>query len=720
MIIKLLLFVKNNFIKFSFLFLFFLSTVSYSQCAGEDASVTICNIQDPVNSSINLFSLLGGSPTSGGTWVDNSKPLEDNTFNGFLNAQELRNSGVYSYTYTVASSSGCADNNATVTLKIGPYTGVPSPNISTCDDVELFSLFQAFDGTQLPPQQNGRWTANTNAASLVGSTIKPFVLGVGTYSYTYTIPELDSCPEQSATITVSIFRKPISGIPSSLKICSTNDLTVYSNLNLNERLANEDTGGKWTEVSGTSELSNTVDNIIDVAHIYNTLGAGTYSFVYTVLSSNPICTNSQSTVQIIIEDPLDFTGSTLVVNSDICEDEIASATYSATLTKGSQPIPDGNYNVTYSINNGSTTKNITVNGDFVSGTFVFDVDRLNLPAVANYTFTIKNIVKTSSSGICNNIIGVISDVLSISPLPKINTATVTINPVCSGYDAEVEISGNTNLSNGNYRITYNLSGDNSANNQQLEFTAVNGVAIFAIPAQLIPNAGVNTLFSITNIVNIDTGCANPVSLSKAFTVNATPDVSGISLDIKNECLEGDTVVELSGLGDVTNLTFDYSLTGANVASNQTISAEVNSGKASFIIPMSVLENIGTTNFTLNSLMDDSNACSAIVVDNNTASFTLDKCIVFIPDGFSPNGDTVNDTFRIPQIEFLYPDFSLEIFNRYGNILFKGNKNKPAWDGRNSDYKIGIDGVAPNGVYFYVLHFNKGNKKPVQGSFYLNR
>jgi gliding motility-associated-like protein len=119
-------------------------------------------------------------------------------------------------------------------------------------------------------------------------------------------------------------------------------------------------------------------------------------------------------------------------------------------------------------------------------------------------------------------------------------------------------------------------------------------------------------------------------------------------------------------------------------------------------------------------MDSSNSCSVVVLDNNTASFSLDKCYIFIPDGFSPNGDMVNDTFRVPKVEFVYPDFSLEIFNRYGSLLFKGNRDKPEWTGRNSDYKIGIDGMAPNGVYFYILHLNKGNKKPIQGKLYLNR
>ncbi|MEO8254990.1 MAG: gliding motility-associated C-terminal domain-containing protein, partial [Flavobacterium sp.] len=53
-------------------------------------------------------------------------------------------------------------------------------------------------------------------------------------------------------------------------------------------------------------------------------------------------------------------------------------------------------------------------------------------------------------------------------------------------------------------------------------------------------------------------------------------------------------------------------------------------------------------------------------------------------------------------------------------LYRGNREKPDWDGKNSDYKTGIDGIAPNGVYFYILNLNKENKKPIQGRLYLNR
>lgn len=879
MIIKLLSFIKHNFIKCAILFLFFLSSNSYSQCAGTDSSLTICDIENPVHKNINLFSLLGGTPIAGGVWVDNSKPLEESIFDGMLDAQTLRNSGVYTYTY-VQAPSACTNNTATITINIGPYAGVPSPSVSTCNDVESFNLFSIFDGTKVAPQQNGTWRDN-NGVALSGSMVNPKALGVGTYFYTYTIPALGSCPQQSATVSVSVFRKPISGEPLDLRICSTDNMSAYTNLNLNDRLSDEDTGGRWSNLSGTNEITSSTDNRINVQRIYNTFGAGTYNFVYTVLSANPICTESKTQIQIIIDKPLDFTGSTLVINSDICENEIATATYRATLKRGLQPIPDGNYDVTYSINNGTTVASFVVNGDFLAGDFIFNIDRINLPVIGNYTFSITNIRSTTSLNVCNNIIGTISDVLTISPLPRINSATVKIDPICKGLPAQGEISGDTNLTNGNYRITYNLSGDNTFANQQLNFTVTNGIGLFTIPANLIPNVGVNTNFTITTIINLATGCTNTASLSKVFTVKPLPNISAVILSINNICLNKDTVIQLSGLGSLTNITLDYSLSGANVLANQSITIPVNAGNASFTIPASRFANAGNTIFTLNSILDNANGCAAVVsnksqtfsvsaipanpVSNNfnfckndlstIASLTpsgsqyqwfdsvssttplatttllvtgtyyvkevsstgcesgrtavsvtinitdiptldtdgqnfcaldqptiqslsdktnasgvlywfdaaangnqltsntlltegmtyygynfstatncysdalevtvsLSNCNVtpdfFIPDGFSPNGDQVNDVFRIPKIEFIYPDFTLEIYNRYGNLMFKGNRDKPEWTGRNSDYNVGIDGIAPNGVYFYVLQFNKGDKKPVQGRLYLNR
>ena len=87
---------------------------------------------------------------------------------------------------------------------------------------------------------------------------------------------------------------------------------------------------------------------------------------------------------------------------------------------------------------------------------------------------------------------------------------------------------------------------------------------------------------------------------------------------------------------------------------------------------------------------------------------------FIPDGFSPNGDGRNDVFNIPNIENIFPDFTIEIINRYGTTIFKGNRNNPFWNG---NYK---NTPSPNGVYFYIINYNREGYKPLQGRLYLNR
>jgi gliding motility-associated-like protein len=95
--------------------------------------------------------------------------------------------------------------------------------------------------------------------------------------------------------------------------------------------------------------------------------------------------------------------------------------------------------------------------------------------------------------------------------------------------------------------------------------------------------------------------------------------------------------------------------------------------------------------------------------------------IFIPDGFSPNNDGLNDEFYIKNIEDLYPNFELEIYNRYGNIVYKGNINTPRFNGKaNQSTFIGKD-ILPTGVYFYIVYFNDSeNTKPVQGRLYLSR
>ncbi|OYU54147.1 MAG: hypothetical protein CFE25_16045 [Chitinophagaceae bacterium BSSC1] len=53
--------------------------------------------------------------------------------------------------------------------------------------------------------------------------------------------------------------------------------------------------------------------------------------------------------------------------------------------------------------------------------------------------------------------------------------------------------------------------------------------------------------------------------------------------------------------------------------------------------------------------------------------------LYIPTAFTPNADRINDLFRIPPNSG-YQLTSMQVFNRWGQLIFDGKENSPGWDG----------------------------------------
>lgn len=80
----------------------------------------------------------------------------------------------------------------------------------------------------------------------------------------------------------------------------------------------------------------------------------------------------------------------------------------------------------------------------------------------------------------------------------------------------------------------------------------------------------------------------------------------------------------------------------------------------------------------------------------------------IPNVFSPNGDGINDTWNIP-FSNLYTKAELQIFNRFGQLIFKlTGFNKP-WDGTYQG------NLLPVGTYYYIINPNVSGGKTKAGS-----
>ena len=86
----------------------------------------------------------------------------------------------------------------------------------------------------------------------------------------------------------------------------------------------------------------------------------------------------------------------------------------------------------------------------------------------------------------------------------------------------------------------------------------------------------------------------------------------------------------------------------------------------------------------------------------------------IPEGFSPNGDGINETFHIRGL-FYYPNYSIVIFDKEGDTVFEAGPDLNEWDGRN----IFTGNELPQDTYFYVLDLGNGTPR-IKGFIYLIR
>ena len=115
--------------------------------------------------------------------------------------------------------------------------------------------------------------------------------------------------------------------------------------------------------------------------------------------------------------------------------------------------------------------------------------------------------------------------------------------------------------------------------------------------------------------------------------------------------------------------------------------------------------------------EDLNGCEsidALKVEVDLTACNDDDLVIY--DGFSPNNDGINDVFTTKNIELVFPNYTINFYNRWGNIVYQANASKPFWNGRLN----GNGELLPKGIYYYILDFNKDNRKPKQGNLYLSR
>ena len=86
----------------------------------------------------------------------------------------------------------------------------------------------------------------------------------------------------------------------------------------------------------------------------------------------------------------------------------------------------------------------------------------------------------------------------------------------------------------------------------------------------------------------------------------------------------------------------------------------------------------------------------------TAYYTIEECpcVIFVPNVFTPNGDGINEVFK-PEISCYktLKAYKMNIYDRWGSIIFRSTDYSIAWDGRTNKGKH-----CATGVYYCVIEY----------------
>jgi gliding motility-associated-like protein len=136
-------------------------------------------------------------------------------------------------------------------------------------------------------------------------------------------------------------------------------------------------------------------------------------------------------------------------------------------------------------------------------------------------------------------------------------------------------------------------------------------------------------------------------------------------------------------------------------SNGTLTLSVSGGNGPYEMTLSgmpvdsVIDNIATGTYEVR--VTDASGCTAMreIIVNS-----LDK----IPNVITPNGDGVNDLWKIPQMES-FPHAIIRVIDMAGKLVFESAAGYPVpWDGRDKGTQL------PMGTYYYLINFGPGERQ----------
>uniref|UniRef100_UPI001939DE19 T9SS type B sorting domain-containing protein n=1 Tax=Hyunsoonleella ulvae TaxID=2799948 RepID=UPI001939DE19 len=235
---------------------------------------------------------------------------------------------------------------------------------------------------------------------------------------------------------------------------------------------------------------------------------------------------------------------------------------------------------------------------------------------------------------------------------------------------------------------------------------------------------------------IITGCESSIRVTKVADVRGTSlgDIIDYVIEVENTGdfdLTGISLIDTftDANGNSISLTEDVDFIEASLGSpdGTLLVGEIATYTASFMIDQEAINAGGVSNSVV---VSGTNPRTGVVSDvsddgddfdgntNDDPTFTELGCLLVFNE-FSPNGDGDNDTLIINCISN-YPNNKLEVYNRWGNLVYEKRAYNNDWDGTsNGRATLNTEDKLPSGTYYYVLDFGDGSE-PKVGWLYINR
>ena len=228
----------------------------------------------------------------------------------------------------------------------------------------------------------------------------------------------------------------------------------------------------------------------------------------------------------------------------------------------------------------------------------------------------------------------------------------------------------------------------------------------------------NSADSTTLITVVDR--TNPIVITKNIDVELDENgqVEITPLDIDDESFDSCGIASRS----LNKTSFDCPTLGDHIVTLTIVDSNGNSSSEEAVITITAddidgdliadvcdddMDGDGVNN-DLDNCPTNSNPDQADL-DRNGIGNVCDTAELETPKGFSPNRDGVNDYFIIAGLH-KYPDNKIEIFNRWGNLVYKSENYQNYWDGiAQGKGVLNKNELLPAGPYFYVLSINGGQK-----------